>query len=211
MPRAVIFDLDGTLLDSVGDIAAAVNLVLAEVGLPVHPLSAFYQMVGEGAELLLQRAVAPAELRPEWLVRYKALYLQRMYDQPRVYPGAAAALEQLVAAGLPLAVLSNKPHQATVALVRHYFPVVPWRAVAGQRPDWPRKPDPAAALDLCRQLSVSPSDCWFVGDTSVDLQTARNAGMQPLGVTWGFRAAEAATAPYVVGDAAQMLQVLLQG
>lgn len=211
MPRAVIFDLDGTLLDSVGDIAAAVNTVLAEEGLPVHPLSAFYQMVGEGAEVLLQRAVAPLELRPEWLVRYKALYLQRMYDQTRIYPGVASALEQLVAAGMPLAVLSNKPHEATAALVRHYFPVVPWRAVAGQRPNWPRKPDPAAALDLCQQLGTAPGDCWFVGDTAVDLQTARNAGLRPLGVTWGFRPGEAAMAAHVADDAAQMVQFLLQG
>ncbi|MBI5609945.1 MAG: HAD-IA family hydrolase [Deltaproteobacteria bacterium] len=211
MPRAVIFDLDGTLLDSVGDIAAAVNAVLAEVGLPVHQVSDFYQMVGEGAEVLLQRAVAPAELRPEWLLRYKALYLQRMYDQTRVYPGVRGALEQLTAVGVPLAVLSNKPHEATAALVHHYFPAVPWRAVAGQRPSWPRKPDPAAALDLCRELRVAPGQCWFVGDTAVDLQTARNAGMRALGVTWGFRPAEAATAAHVADDAAQMLQFLLQG
>ncbi len=210
MPRAVIFDLDGTLLDSVGDIAAAVNQVLAEVGLPGHPLASFYAMVGEGAEMLLQRAVAPAQLRPEWLTRYKALYLQRMYDQTRVYPGIGEALAQLAGAGLPLAVLSNKPHEATVALVHHYFPKVPWREVAGQRPSWPRKPDPAAALYLSQKLGVPPGDCWFVGDTAVDLQTAQNAGMRPLGVTWGFRPAEAAAAPYVVENADEMQQVLIR-
>lgn len=205
----VIFDLDGTLLDSVADIGASVNQVLEESGLATHPLAAYYDFVGEGVEVLLTRAMAPLALDPRILARYKQVYPQRMLDNTRPYPGVLNALQALAARGWRLAVLSNKPHEATQALVGQFFGALPWTAVAGNRPSWPRKPDPAAALDLCRQLGETPQTCWFVGDTAVDLQTAAHAGMRSIGVLWGFRPLEARGASVVAADSDALLAALL--
>lgn len=209
MTRAALFDLDGTLIDSVADIAAAVNAALAEHGYPGHPLEAFYAFVGEGVEHLIRSALAPAPFDPAVLERYRALYSREMTRRTRVYPGVAEVLDELQRRGWRLAVLSNKPHAATCALVPHFLPAIGFAAVAGQRPEVPRKPDPQAALELAAALGVDPADCAFVGDTAIDLQTARNAGMRAIGVTWGFRPEEARQADAVVDDAAGLLAALL--
>ncbi len=209
MTRAALFDLDGTLIDSVADIAAAVNAALAEFGYPTHPLEPFYDFVGEGVEHLITRALQPAPFDRAVLERYRQLYAGEMTQRTQTYPGVALVLAELQARGWQLAVLSNKPHPATCALVAHYFPRVAFAAVAGQKPDVPRKPDPQAALQIAAQLGVAPADCAFIGDTAVDLQTGRNAGMRAIGVTWGFRPAEVQQADAVVSDAAGLLQALL--
>ncbi|ATB43948.1 phosphoglycolate phosphatase [Cystobacter fuscus] len=187
--RAALFDLDGTLLDSLHGIGAAMNHALSTHGLPPHPLAAYRHFVGEGAQVLVARAVpeAHAHAREAVLATYRAFYAEHMLDQTRPFPGILPLLERLADEGVKLAVLSNKPDAATRRLVAELLPGVRFAAVYGERVGVPRKPDPTAALGMAAELGVDPSGCAFIGDTSVDMDTARAAGMYGVGVTWGFR------------------------
>ncbi|MCA9624233.1 MAG: HAD family hydrolase [Myxococcales bacterium] len=188
---AVIFDLDGTLADTLRDIAQAMDRVLASAGLPTHDEDSYRGFVGRGARVLVQLAL-PEEARDQEeavLAAFLADYGEHLVIATRPYPGVDALLETLASrAPRPrLAVLSNKPHDATQRVVATIFPHHPFDAVYGQRPDWPRKPDPASALALAAELGVEPTRCLFVGDTAVDMETALRAGMTPVGCLWGFR------------------------
>ena len=190
---ALIFDLDGTLADSLADIGHAMNEVLVGLGLPAHAVSSYKAFVGEGAENLVRRAVAAAgaaELpRPigELLQAYRASYAQREHASSTPYPGIEAMLEGVVARGRKMAVLSNKHDDQTRHLVAQAFGRFPFVEVRGEREGVPRKPDPTAALELAAALGVPPARIGFVGDTAIDVRTARAAGMVPIGVLWGFR------------------------
>jgi phosphoglycolate phosphatase len=211
---AALFDLDGTLVDSLEDIGRSVNHALGLLGLPGHPLGAYRGFVGEGVRHLLVRA-APAGTGPSALEallgHYQAHYQAHLLAHTRPYPGVVEVLAACAARGQRLAVLSNKGHAFTGALVRGLLPGVPFAEVWGERPErFPRKPDPAAALALARELGVAPAACAFVGDTAVDVRTALAAGMTAVGVTWGFRPEEVrAEAGVVVEDAAALARVLL--
>ncbi|TSC28455.1 HAD family hydrolase [Corallococcus sp. Z5C101001] len=187
--RAVLFDLDGTLVDSLGDIATAMNHALVAHGLPPHPEAAYLRFVGEGVAMLAERATGGAipELQRRVLATYHAYYDTHLFDRTVAYPGVADALLVLARDGLRLGVLSNKSDDFVKRLVARFLPGVPFAGVYGERPGIPRKPDPTAALALARELGVAPDACGFVGDTSVDMDTARAAGMYGVGVTWGFR------------------------
>ncbi|MDY7232298.1 HAD family hydrolase [Hyalangium rubrum] len=190
--RAAIFDLDGTLVDSLADIATAMNHSLSQHGLPTHPTADYRHYVGEGVIQLVRKALPGGQeaLHASVLDGYRAFYAEHLFDQTYVFPGVPAVLSQLAAEGVRLAVLSNKSDAFTRRLVEGLLPGIPFAAVYGERPGVPRKPDPTAALGLAAELGVAPTDCAFVGDTSVDMDTARNAGMYGVGVTWGFRGAE---------------------
>ncbi len=180
------------MLDSLHDIGAAMNHALTTHGLPVHPLADYRHFVGEGVQVLVSRAV-PREherLREPVLATYRAFYAEHMMDHTRPFPGVREVLERLVGEGVKLAVLSNKPDAATRRLVAALLPDVPFGAIYGERAGVPRKPDPTAALGIAAELGVEPGDCAFVGDTAVDMDTARAAGMYAVGVTWGFRDVE---------------------
>jgi phosphoglycolate phosphatase len=185
----VIFDLDGTLVDTLADIADALNHVLEARGLPSHGLPDYRRMIGAGVELLIERAVPASEHEHSAAIiaEYRARYAQHMLDRSAPYPGVAELLAQLRARGVPLSVLSNKPDPATRQMIAKLFPEVPFVDVVGQRPDRPRKPDPTVALELAARMHVAAERCAFVGDTDFDMQTACAAGMFPVGVTWGFR------------------------
>ncbi len=187
--RAALFDLDGTLLDTLADIAAAGNHALAQVGQPPHPLHAYRQLAGQGAAWLIEHALPPDQqhLAPRALEVFKAWQLAHGLDQTRPYPGIAEMLDALVAKGLQLAVLSNKPEAATQEAVRRRLERWRFAAVVGQREGGPLKPDPAGALALARQLGVPPAQWLYLGDTKVDMETAGRAGMFRVGVLWGFR------------------------
>jgi phosphoglycolate phosphatase len=190
---AVLFDLDGTLLDTLADIAGAVNFVLDGLGLPTHHLDEYRDLVGEGLPKLIERALpagAGDDVRAEALAGMRARYAERMIVETRPYPGIAELLDELARRGLGLAVISNKPEAATQLLVRQLLGRWAFAAVLGHRPDRPRKPDPAPALEAARALGVEPARCVFVGDSWIDMRTARSAGMTPVGVTWGFRTRE---------------------
>lgn len=187
--RAAIFDLDGTLADSVEDVGGAMNEALAARGFPEHPMSTYRIFVGEGVEMLIRRALPPTQLHllPEVLTEYRERYGRRLVSHTRLYPGIDALLTALAAANVKLAVLSNKRDDFTRELVRRLMPQVPFAEVRGEREGTPRKPDPQSALEIAVALGVPPSQCVFVGDTGIDMKTAVSAGMVPVGVLWGFR------------------------
>ncbi len=194
--RAVIFDLDGTLVDSLGDIAAAMNRSLAGRGFPTHPVDAYRTFIGEGVQKLAERALPPGQQQQKaaLLQAYQADYAENLLQTSAPYPGIPELLDALSARSIPMAILSNKPDAPTRRMVETLLGKWRFRAVAGERPGVPRKPDPAAALELARAMDVAASAVSFVGDTLVDVSTARAAGMRPLGVLWGFRAREVAAA-----------------
>jgi phosphoglycolate phosphatase len=187
--RAIVFDLDGTLVDSLGDIADAMNHALVQVGAPSHPLSAYHRFVGDGVDALVRRALGPerAGLHASALAAYRARYADHFADRTAPYPGVAALLAGVAARGLPMAVLSNKPDPATREVVARLLPDARFRVVRGERPGVPRKPDPAGALEVVAALGVAPGEALLLGDTDVDVRTALAAGLVPVGALWGFR------------------------
>ncbi|PID40412.1 MAG: HAD family hydrolase [Proteobacteria bacterium] len=191
--RAVIFDLDGTLLDTLADIGDSVNTMLAEYGYPRHGLDDYRRFVGNGIHKLVTRALPPAvqsdERIDECVQRTRALYWENWNRKTRPYEGIVELLKKLQGAGCPMAVLSNKPHDFTRRHVDAYFPGTVFEAVMGHSDAFPAKPHPASALFIARQLGLPPSQFIFVGDSAVDMQTAHAAGMFAVGVAWGFRGA----------------------
>lgn len=192
--KAVIFDLDGTLLDSLDDLADSTNTILRAHGFPEHPLASYRYFVGEGIYNLILRALPPQQATPEFaralLPEINAEYDRSWHNRTKPYPGIPAMLEQFVARETPLAVLSNKPHHFTTQIVSYFFPDIPFALVYGYREGIPRKPDPAAALDIAAQLKLSPPQVLYLGDTNTDMFTAVSAGMFAVGASWGFRPVE---------------------
>ncbi len=187
--QAVIFDLDGTLADSLRDLGEAMNLALADCGLPTHPLDAYRHFVGEGVDVMVRRA-APTNTSIPWqtiIDGYRSHYgvIDHRYTEP--YPQIPELLDALTAQKVKLAVLSNKRDDFTRALVTQKFSRWRFVDVRGERDGVPRKPDPTAAFELALSLNVLPANIAFVGDTAIDMKTARNAGMTPIGCLWGFR------------------------
>jgi haloacid dehalogenase superfamily, subfamily IA, variant 3 with third motif having DD or ED/haloacid dehalogenase superfamily, subfamily IA, variant 1 with third motif having Dx(3-4)D or Dx(3-4)E len=187
---AFIFDLDGTLIDSIEDLADAGNAALETCGFPPHPVAPYNYFVGDGMENLMRRA-APAgtddAVIKKLVAAVHAAYATGWAIKTRPYDGIVPMLERLAASGRKLAVLSNKPHPFTVEVTRHFFPNVPFAAVQGSPAGGKAKPEPGMALAMAQELGVAPRDIVFMGDTRTDMQTAVNAGFIPLGVLWGFR------------------------
>ncbi|HZF60037.1 MAG TPA: HAD hydrolase-like protein [Desulfovibrio sp.] len=206
--RAFIFDLDGTLVDSLEDIGQACNDILASHGYPVHPLPAYRFYVGRGFHKLVNDALPEGEAAKlssdqlaALIAEARARYGENMCVRTKPYAGITEALHTLAADGHALAVLSNKPDDLTVELVRRYFPDVPFTLVRGGREGVPLKPEPDAPLDMLRHMDFLPERSFYVGDSNVDIFTARNAGMISIGVAWGFRGADelrAAQADHVI-------------
>lgn len=189
--QLVIFDLDGTLLDTVADLANATNQALAKCGYPTHPTEAYYRFVGNGINKLFARAL-PEEARTEENVqRIRTLFIpyynEHNADDSHPYPGIVELLTQLQSQGIQLAVASNKYQQATAKLVGHFFPNIRFAAVYGQREGVPIKPDPTIVNDILSETGISRAHTLYIGDSGVDMQTARNASVESVGVTWGFR------------------------
>ena len=192
--KAVVFDLDGTLLNTLGDLADSVNAVLQEAGYPTHPEDAYRYFVGSGIVKLVERTLPPDRRQPEMIAdyvqRFEEVYKHKWNNRTRPYPGVPEMLHSLTAKGLDLAILSNKPHAATVETSGYFLKDVRFKLVYGARPGIPVKPDPTAAFEMAREMGYEPSEFAYLGDTSIDMNTANRAGMFAVGVTWGFRTPE---------------------
>lgn len=191
MKKLVIFDLDGTLLNTIADLAQSTNYALAALGYPTHEEKEYNFMVGNGINKLFERAL-PEESRTEENVlrvrkEFVPYYDQHNADKSRPYPGITELLDELQAKGLQLAVASNKYQAATEKLIAHYFPNIRFTAVFGQREGVNVKPDPTVVHDILQIAQLSTKDVLYVGDSGVDMQTANNAEVTSCGVTWGFR------------------------
>ncbi len=211
---AVIFDLDGTLIDSLTDIAQSVNAVLEQRSFPTHPEAAYRDFIGDGLRVLFERALPTAARTDPSLVAcmeaFQQEYGQRWNRHTRPFAGIPEVLDRLAQHDIPAAILSNKPHAFTCRYADELLS--PWRfvAVRGQQTDVPRKPDPTSAQQLADELGVPVEHIHFVGDTRIDMQTASRAGMVPVGALWGYRdraELEAAGARYVVESPLRCLRL----
>ena len=187
--RAAVFDLDGTLLNTLADLADSGNELLASYGMAPHPEPAFRYFVGNGSRKLMERILpgkSPEQI-DEALARYKAIYEKHLTAKTTPYVGIAETLSALKVRGVRMAVCTNKHISAAEALIRKYFPADTFDTFEGDRPGVPRKPDPAHVRIVLEKMGVMPEETVYLGDSGVDMQTAVNAGALPVGVLWGFR------------------------
>ncbi len=191
MKSYVIFDLDGTLLNTIDDLAAATNHALAETGFPQHGMWVYPRMVGNGVTKLIERAL-PDDARSEknineTLAHFTAYYNDHCCDATTPYPGIPELIADLTARGLNLAVTSNKYQDAVTRLITHFFPDGNFRAILGNEDGMPRKPDPSIVFKALSMCPTPKADVLYVGDSGVDMETARRACVESCGVSWGFR------------------------
>ncbi len=189
MKRALIFDLDGTLVESLPGIAASLNRSLDLHGLPGHSHAAVRGFIGDGAKMLVQRALTGAsrlDLTESVLKNFGEDYAISWSLGTEVYAGIPELLATLKSKGIPLAVLSNKPHTFTVEIIEKLFPENTFATFLGNYEGLPHKPDPKGAFEIAEALGVSPEECILIGDSTMDLDTAKNASMESIAVTWGY-------------------------
>ena len=187
--QGILFDLDGTLADTLADIAGAANYGLTQIGRPTLPVARYRLMVGRGLQRLFQQALTPDDehLIPRAAAAFEEHYAAHGSDQTRPYEGVPALLDALAARGATTAILSNKPDAGTQDTVREVLGRWRFHLVRGHRPPTPLKPDPAAAMAISAELGIAPEHWLYLGDTGVDMQTATGAGMFAVGALWGFR------------------------
>lgn len=195
MIKAVVFDLDGTLSDSLESMALAGNTVLKQLGLPEMPVDNYRYYCGDGAQVLVQRALKDAgdkEARhfEEAYELYREVFRQDCTFHVKTYDGIPELIKKLKEQNIKIAVVSNKPHRRTLEVIDKLFGEDTFDAVYGMRKGIPGKPDPTGALEVAKEMGVLPEECAFVGDTNVDMKTGTNAGMLRIGVLWGFRTKE---------------------
>lgn len=190
--RGVVFDLDGTLIDSLEEIATAANKSLAGAGYPEHPTAAYRDFIGHGARVLLERALPETfAIDPETVEKVLDGFLQ-VYEETSgtistLYPGIDTLLDALTEKGISLFILSNKPHAFAQRCAQHLLSRWSFDLILGEREEIPRKPDPAGAMEILNTSGIRSEECLYLGDTAVDMQTAKAAGMTSVGVLWGFR------------------------
>lgn len=189
MKKLIIFDLDGTLLDTIADLGTACNHALESKGYRRHPLAAYPYMVGNGVRKLIERAqpdASPEEVE-ELLGIFRQYYDEHCTDYTRPYPGIPELLAELHSRGIAIAVASNKYESASRRIVTHFFPDIPFVAILGQVEDRPVKPDPSIDFQVLLSHPTPKAQTMHVGDSAVDIETARRACIDSVGVTWGFR------------------------
>lgn len=213
MKHAVIFDLDGTLLNTLGDLRAATNHALEVRDLPPHSMEEIRQFIGNGIRLLICRAMPEGTPEAEIdaaLDDFKTYYAAHIHDRTVPYDGIPQLLTALRKRGIKVAVLSNKIDSASQQLIEYFFPGKT-DVVFGEHVGVPRKPDPTSCRMVMQQLGVQPEQVLYVGDSGTDMQTAKNAGLYAVGVTWGFRSKEVLLeygADVLVHRPEQILQIL---
>ncbi|MBD5189407.1 MAG: HAD family hydrolase [Bacteroidales bacterium] len=189
MKKLVIFDLDGTLLNTIADLGNACNYALRMMGFSEHALSTYNYMVGNGVRKLIQRAEPDAdeETVDKLLSIFREYYDRHCTDETLPYPGIPELLRELTDRQIAIGVASNKYEAAVEKIVKHYFPDIPFVALLGQNEDRPTKPDPSIVFALLNEYPTPKRDILYVGDSAVDMETARRACVESVGVTWGFR------------------------
>lgn len=205
MKQLVIFDLDGTLLNTIADLGNACNYALQKGGFSAHPLSAYNYMVGNGVRRLMERAApdaTPDQIKT-LLSDFREYYDEHCTDFTEPYPGIAQLLVSLEGLGIKLAVASNKYQAAVDKIIAHYFPEINFSVIRGEQPDCPKKPDPSVIFAVLSESPTPKSAVMMVGDSAVDMETARRACIDSCGVTWGFRPVSelrSAYADHIVSD-----------
>lgn len=184
----IVFDLDGTLIDTLADLSAAMNAAMRQLGLPEHPPQACRQMIGDGIRTFASRAVGPdhQHLADRAVELMRAEYQRNLVVHSQIYAGLAEVIERLAVAGVRMGVITNKHQKEADAIIRHFFDDR-MASVIGVSEATPVKPDPTGTLRVLGHMGLSPAGALFVGDSDVDIETARRAGMAFLGVAWGFR------------------------
>lgn len=216
MKQLVIFDLDGTLLNTIADLGAAANHALVQCGFPTHPISAYPRFVGSGIARLLERVLPESARTPERAVTMRRYFTEyyntHMADQTVPYAGIPELLADLTARGIKVAVASNKYQSAVEELINHYFPQITFAAVEGQKEGVPVKPDPSIVFEILGKVPTPKTDVLYVGDSGIDMETARRACVESAGVTWGFRPVaelRAAYADHIVETPESLLRLAL--
>lgn len=215
MKKLVIFDLDGTLLNTIDDLGHAANYALEQSGYPTHEIESYRFYVGNGVGRLLERVLPPDHRTPEKVTAlreiFQGYYDRHFWNHTKPYPGIEDLLHELAGRGVQLAVASNKYQSATSALIAHFFPRLPFAAVHGMRPGIPAKPDPSIVFNVLLTVPTPKADVIYVGDSGVDMETARRACVESVGVTWGFRPVSELRqflAEHIISDPADLLPLL---
>lgn len=211
--KAVIFDLDGTLVNSLDDLADATNYALRHFGQQVHSISAFMKMIGDGTRTLISRALAAdkQELVEQVLAAMREKYMQICLDKTRPYNGLEQALEDLKKQGIKMGVLTNKDQKMAEKIVRHFFGDT-FEIIIGGNNGVPVKPEPTALLGVLERFGVKPNEALFVGDSNVDVKTAKAAKVKAVGVKWGFRGEaelREAGAEYIIDEPQKLIELVI--
>lgn len=215
MKSYLIFDLDGTLLKTIDDLANACNYALKAFGYPTHGMWVYPGMVGNGVSKLIERAL-PEDARSEKIIRealdvFKEYYNEHCCDDTRPYPGIPELISALTERGINLAVTSNKYESAVRKIIAHYFPEANFRAVLGHVDGMPRKPDPSIVFKALSEFPTPKAEVLYIGDSGVDMETARRACVESVGVSWGFRPIlelKEAYADHIISTPAQILDLI---
>lgn len=216
MYKLVVFDLDGTLCNTLSDLANAVNNALKSVGLPIHNIDRYNQFVGNGVNNLIKQALGEHASDSEMFCKVKSYfdeyYPQHLCDSTIAYDGIAQLLDRLSALGIMCAVHSNKPHEYVPTILKRLFPEHKFEVAWGQQQCYERKPSAQALSAMIEMLDVSKDSTLYVGDSDVDIITAHNGGVKVCGVQWGFRGVEelvSAGADYIAKDAEQLYNIIV--
>lgn len=216
MKRLILWDLDGTLIDTLEDLAEAVNHALRLRGLPLHGVDKYRQMVGHGVRNLVMQALEASaqeindQLVDEALADFKEYYQAHIDVHTRPYPGMPELLSELQAKGIKMAVASNKFQEGTEYLIKEFFPDIQFVAILGNRPGYPLKPEPAIVQEVLSKGNIGPEDAVMVGDSPTDMRTAANGGIEAIAVSWGYRSKEELAGNRIV-DTVEELGKLLKG
>lgn len=211
----IIFDLDGTLLNTIDDLGNACNHALRTMGYPTHGLASYPMMVGNGITKLIERALPDEARTPEKIVEARRIFIDfyndHCCDLTKPYPGIERLLSELTAKGINLAVASNKYQEAVTKIIKHYFPDDNFKAILGNQEGVPTKPDPSIVFEVLTICPTPKSETLFVGDSGIDIETARRACVDSVGVTWGFRPErelKAAYADYIISDPDSIFDII---
>lgn len=213
MKTLAIFDLDGTLLNTIYDLGEASNYALRKLGYNQHPIPAYYYMVGNGVRKLLERAQPDAdkETIDKLLELFKNYYNEHCIDDTKPYQGIPELLTELNNRNVAIAVASNKYQEAARKIVSHFFPDIPFVSVKGQQEGRPAKPDPSIVFSILSEYPTPKAQVLYIGDSGVDMETARRACVESIGVSWGFRPIKElkeAHADNIVSNPAEILNFL---